>query len=102
MSVSAVLLTFNRREMTARVLDELAAHGASAPSAIERAGSGTISSGSISRCEPRPVQRSQAPCGELNEKILGSSSGIDVPHFTHAKRSENVRSVLGGASCLAL
>ena len=27
MSVSAVLLTFNRREMTARVLDELAAQG---------------------------------------------------------------------------
>ena len=38
---------------------------------------------------PSPVQRSHAPCGELNEKIRGSSSGIDVPHFRHAKRSEN-------------
>jgi hypothetical protein len=35
------------------------------------------------------VQRSHAPCGELNEKIRGSSSGIDVPHFRHANFSEN-------------
>ena len=49
-----------------------------------------MSSGSISICEPSPVQRSQAPCGELNEKIRGSSSGIDVPHFRQAKLSEKV------------
>ncbi len=36
------------------------------------------------------MQRSQAPCGELKEKIRGSSSGIDVPHFRHAKLSLNV------------
>jgi hypothetical protein len=39
------------------------------------------------------VQRSHAPCGELNEKIRGSSSGIDVPHFRHANFSENVSTV---------
>ncbi|MCW3015602.1 MAG: hypothetical protein JWO02_2694, partial [Solirubrobacterales bacterium] len=37
------------------------------------------------------VQRSQAPCGELKQKIPGSSSGIDVPHYTHANISLNVR-----------
>ena len=36
------------------------------------------------------MHRSQAPCGELKENIRGSSSGIDVPHFRQAKRSENV------------
>ena len=55
------------------------AHGASAPSPIDSDGSGTTSSGSISICEPRPVQRAHAPCGELKEKIRGSSSGIDRP-----------------------
>ncbi len=66
------------------------AHGASAPCAIESSGSGTTSSGSISSCEPRPVQRWQAPCGALNEKIRGSSSGIEVPHFRQANFSEKV------------
>ena len=37
------------------------------------------------------MQRSHAPCGELNEKIRGSSSGIDVPHFRQANFSENVQ-----------
>ena len=55
------------------------AHGASAPSPIDSDGSGTTSSGSISICEPSPVQRGHAPCGELKEKIRGSSSGIDRP-----------------------
>ena len=41
------------------------------------------------------MQRSQAPCGELKENIRGSSSGIDVPHFRQAKRSENVSVVPG-------
>src|SRR3954471_1002583 len=51
-------------------------------------GSGTTRSGSISICEPSPVQRSHAPCGELNEKIRGSSSGIDGPWSGHANFSE--------------
>jgi hypothetical protein len=51
-------------------------------------GSGTISSGSISMCDPRPVQRWQAPWGELNENIRGSSSGIEVPQCRQANRSE--------------
>ena len=41
--------------------------------------SGTIRSGSISSCEPSPVQRGQAPCGELKEKIRGCSSGSETP-----------------------
>ena len=59
-----------------------------APSFSDSDGSGTISSGSISICEPSPVQRGQAPCGELNENIRGSSSGIEVPQCRHMKRSE--------------
>ena len=36
------------------------------------------------------MQRSQAPCGELNEKILGSSSTSEGPCSGQANRSENV------------
>ena len=39
-------------------------------------------------CEPSPVQSGHAPCGELNENIRGSSSGIEVPQCRQAKRSE--------------
>ena len=63
-------------------------HGRIAPSASDRLGSGTISSGSISIWDPSPVQRGQAPCGELKENIRGSSSGIEVPQWRHMKRSE--------------
>ncbi len=34
------------------------------------------------------MQRGQAPCGELKEKIRGSSSGMEVPHFRHENFSE--------------
>jgi hypothetical protein len=69
-------------------LAALFAHGASAPALIDRSGSGTTSSGSISICVPSPVHRVHAPCGELKEKMRGSSSGIEVPQRRHAKRSE--------------
>ena len=62
--------------------------GCSAPSASERVGSGTTSSGSITRWKPSPWQRSQAPWGELKEKIRGSSSGIEVPQLRQANCSE--------------
>ena len=62
------------------------------PSPIESAGSGTTSSGSISIWEPSPVQRSQAPWGELKEKIRGSSSTREGPCSGQAKRSEKVKS----------
>ena len=62
-------------------------HGSSAPSVIESVGSGTISSGSITRWKPSPWQRWQAPCGELKEKIRGSISGIEAPQLRQAKRS---------------
>jgi hypothetical protein len=39
-------------------------------------------------CDPSPVQRAQAPWGELNENILGSSSAIEVPQCKQANRSE--------------
>ena len=67
-------------------------HGTSAPSAIDSVGSGTSRSGSISCCAPRPVHRGQAPCGELNEKIRGWSSGSETPCSGQANRSEKVSS----------
>ena len=36
------------------------------------------------------MQRGQAPCGELKEKMRGSSSGIEMPQCRQAKRSEKV------------
>ncbi len=50
------------------------AHGTSAPVAMLFERSGMTRSGSISSLVPRPVQPGQAPCGELNEKLRGSSS----------------------------
>ena len=81
-------------------------HGSSAPSEIERVGSGTISSGSITRWNPSPWQRGQQPCGELKEKIRGSSSGIEVPQCRQANFSEKTRTsprlpALGPESTLA-
>ena len=32
---------------------------------------------------PRPVHVGHAPCGELNEKLRGSSSSIIVPSYGH-------------------
>ena len=49
--------------------------------------SGTSKSGSISCCEPRPVQRGHAPWGELKEKIRGCSSGSETPWSGHANFS---------------
>ena len=37
------------------------------------------------------MQRGHAPCGELNEKIRGWSSGSETPCSGQAKRSEYVR-----------
>ena len=73
-------------------------HGAIAPSPTDSAGSGTSSSGSITICAPRPWQCSQAPCGELNEKIRGSSSTSEGPCSGQAKRSEKVKTVPSGGS----
>ena len=42
----------------------------------------------MTRWKPSPWQRSQAPWGELKEKIRGSSSGIEVPQFRQANFSE--------------
>ena len=43
------------------------------------------------------MQRGHAPCGELNENIRGSSSGIEIPQCRQAKRSENVWTLLSGS-----
>ena len=68
------------------------AHGAIAPSASDRDGSGTTRAGSTSQVAPSPWQEVQAPCGELNEKARGDSSGTLIPHTTQAMRRENSRS----------
>ena len=44
--------------------------------------------GSISILTAEPGALGQAPCGELNEKMRGSSSGSETPCSGHAKRSE--------------
>ena len=55
------------------------AHGTAAPVMTLLLLSGRTSSGSISSLVPSPVHVGQAPCGELNEKLRGSSSSIVVP-----------------------
>ena len=60
-------------------------HGASAPSAIDRSGSGTTSAASTSRRMPSPSHVWHAPYGELNEKFLGWSSSNDSPSNVQAK-----------------
>ena len=49
-------------------------HGAMAPSARERAGLGTTSSGSTSSRKPSPVHSGHAPWGLLKLKVRGSIS----------------------------
>ena len=64
---------------------------------MERSGSPTTSCGSISRREPRPLQVSQAPWGELKEKMRGAISGSDTPCSGQARFSEKSRVVRLGA-----
>jgi hypothetical protein len=66
--------------------------GLIAPSSMVSASSGTTSSGSIAMREPRPLQSTHMPCGLLNEKPCGVSSGKEIPHSAHAIFSENTRS----------
>src|SRR2546427_12326240 len=54
------------------------AHGAMAPSSMERSSLGTISSGSTSRRMPSPPQVWHAPYGELKEKFRGASSSKEM------------------------
>ena len=49
-------------------------HGAMAPSTSDSSGSGMSSSGSTSNVVPRPSHATQAPYGELNEKLRGAGS----------------------------
>jgi hypothetical protein len=55
------------------------AHGAMAPSRIEREASGTTRSGSISRRSPSPLHSGHIPSGLLKEKLCGESSGKAWP-----------------------
>src|SRR3712207_3478665 len=64
------------------------AHGTTAPSLTLRSPLGTTSSGSISSLLPSPSQRSHAPCGLLNEKVLGCISAIEAPQLVHVNVSE--------------
>src|SRR6185295_5231739 len=74
------------------------AHGTSAPfwRLFER--SGMTRSGSISSRVPSPVQAGQAPWGELNEKLRGSSSSIVKPSYGQVNRSLYRRSSKSGGS----
>ena len=65
------------------------AHGTIAPSLKDKVWSGTIASGSIKNCVPKPSQSGQAPNGLLKENNRGSISSIVKPETGHAKREEN-------------
>src|SRR6266511_4493224 len=56
-------------------------HGASAPADRLLLQSGMSRFGSNSSLVPSPVQVGQAPWGELNEKLRGSSSSIVNPSY---------------------
>src|SRR5919106_6461336 len=77
------------------------ANGETAPSLMERSGSGTTSSGSTSSLVPSPSQVVQAPYGELNEKFRGWSSSNDRPSNVQASFSENVTSSSLPSVCTA-
>src|SRR3954469_6710053 len=64
------------------------AHGTIAPSFTLRSSLGTTRSGSISNLLPKPSHLEHAPCGLLNEKVLGCISAMDAPQFVHVKFSE--------------
>src|SRR5919109_2595820 len=77
------------------------ANGETAPSRIDRSGSGTTSSGSTSSRVPSPSHVAQAPYGELNEKFRGWSSSKDSPSNVQASFSENVTSSSLPSVCTA-
>src|SRR2546426_7214697 len=62
-------------------------HGASAPADRLLFRSGMRRFGSNSSLVPSPVHVGQAPCGELNEKLRGSSSSIVKPSYGQLYRS---------------
>src|SRR3954471_18057887 len=62
-------------------------HGAIAPSRREREGYGTISDSSYSSVAPKPLHRSHAPRGLLNENSCGVGAGARVPSLAHSYRS---------------
>src|ERR671926_1188019 len=64
------------------------AHGEIAPSFTLRSSLGTTRSGSISSRLPSPSHLEHAPCGLLNENVLGCISAMDAPQFVQAKLSE--------------
>ena len=59
--------------------------GAKPPFFIEVFGLGMILLRLISFTTPSPLQFGQAPFGELNEKLLGSGLGYEIPEVGHIK-----------------
>src|SRR5215510_10125471 len=59
-------------------------HTATAPSRIDRDGSGITKFGSAAKRSPRPLHSTHMPSGELNENDCGDSSGNPMPSFGHA------------------
>ncbi|CAI8339908.1 MAG: Uncharacterised protein [Gammaproteobacteria bacterium] len=66
-------------------------HPLIAPDDNESSGSTINRSGSKYWCTPKPSQVWHAPNGLLNEKIRGSSSGMECPQTEHANFDENIR-----------
>ena len=63
----------------------------SAPSLMDRVGSGTTRSASTSSRVPSPSQVGHAPYGELNEKFRGASSSNDSPQNVQASFCERLQ-----------
>ncbi len=59
------------------------------PAAIDRSGSKTSFSGSISLKNPSPEHWGHAPCGELKEKSRGETSEKENPHSGQANRDDS-------------
>ena len=72
--------------------ENLPDHGTIAPSRIDFVLSGIRRSKSNSIFTPRPWHVLHAPKGELNEKVLGSSSPTVIPQNGHALFCEKTRS----------
>jgi hypothetical protein len=72
-------------------------HGRTTPSSTDRSGSPSTSSGSTVSWVPSPEQVSQAPYGELNEKLRGASWSKLSVQCGQARCSENSSSSASGS-----
>ena len=59
--------------------------GAKPPFLMDDFGFGIIFCKFVSFTVPNPLQQGQAPLGELNEKLLGSGFGYEIPEEGHIR-----------------